>query len=86
MRKKKSETCDKLFEFTAKDEELMDYAIKQAVLFMQRYGQGQVQHKIVDFRHYAKAPKEEAQWSTARIASILHVTAQASPAITRCAP
>ena len=40
MRKKKSETCDKLFKFTAKDEELMDYAIKQAVLFMQRYGQG----------------------------------------------
>ena len=86
MRKKKSEPCDKLFKFTAKDEELMDYAIKQAVLFMQRYGQGQVQHKIVDFRHYAKAPKEDAQWSTARIASISHVTVRASAAITRCAP
>ena len=86
MRKKKSETCDKLFKFTAKDEELMDYEIKQAVLFMQRYGQGQVQHKIVDFRHYAKAPKEDTPWNIARIARILHVTAQASPAITRCAP
>ena len=59
MRKNKSETCDKLFKFTAKDEELMDYAIKQALLVMQRYGPGQVQHKIVDVRHYAKAPKED---------------------------
>lgn len=59
MRKKKSETCDKLFKFTAKDEELMDYAIKQAVKYMERYGQGQVQPKMVDLRHYAKAPKED---------------------------
>lgn len=59
MRNKKSETCDKLFKFTAKDEELMDYAIKQAVLFMQRYGQGQGRPNMVDLRHYAKAPKED---------------------------
>ena len=59
MRKKKSETSDKLFKFTAKDEELMDYAIKQAVKYMERYGQGQGQPKMVDLRHYAKAPKED---------------------------
>ena len=59
MRKKKSETSDKLFKFTAKDEELMDYAIKQAVKYMERYGQGQVHQDIVDLRHYARAPKAD---------------------------
>lgn len=61
MQNNQSELCDKLFLFTAQDEKRMKSAMKQAVLFMQRYGQGQVQHKIVDFRHYAKAPKEEPQ-------------------------
>lgn len=59
MLKKKSETSDKLFKFTAKDEELMDYAIKQAAKYMERYDQGQVRPKMVDLRYYAKAPKED---------------------------
>lgn len=53
MQNNQSELCDKLFLFTAQDEKRMKSAMKQAVIFMERYGQGQKHQDMVDLRHYA---------------------------------
>ena len=58
-RKSIVESSMTLFRFTDADEERMEYAIKQAVKYMERYGQGQKHQDMVDLRHYARAPKAD---------------------------
>lgn len=49
----------KLFHFTDREERCMRRAMRQSLKYMQRYGQGPTNHDLVDFRHYARAPKED---------------------------